>query len=108
VLGVVLVTFAAAVAMIGLGSLPVVVAGCVMFGLSMAGWMLPVGLLRTATPATHVAWRTALFRVFVDGGMFLGPFASGLLAAHARVLPATLASALLAVGIALLARAARR
>jgi predicted MFS family arabinose efflux permease len=109
VLGVVLVGFAAAVAMIGLGSLPVVVAGCVMFGLSMAGWMLPVGLLRTATPATHVAWRTALFRVFVDGGMFLGPFASGLLGApHARVLPATLAAALLAVGIALLARAARR
>jgi hypothetical protein len=109
VLGVVLLCFAAAVAMIGLGSLPVVVAGCVMFGLSMAGWMLPVGLLRTATPSTHVAWRTALFRVFVDGGMFLGPFASGLLGApHARVLPATLAAALLAVGVALLARAARR
>jgi predicted MFS family arabinose efflux permease len=109
VLGVVLVSFAAAVAMIGLGSLPVVVAGCVMFGLSMAGWMLPVGLLRMATPATHVAWRTALFRVFVDGGMFLGPFASGLLgAAHARVLPAALAAALLAVGTVLLARAALR
>jgi hypothetical protein len=109
VLGVVLMGFAAAVAMIGLGSLPVVVAGCVMFGLSMAGWMLPVGLLRTATPATQIAWRTALFRVFVDGGMFLGPFASGLLGApHARVLPATLAAVLLTVGIALLARAARR
>jgi MFS family permease len=107
VLGIVLVCFAAAVAMIGLGSLPLVVAGCVMFGLSMAGWMLPVGLLRTATPATHVAWRTALFRVVVDGGMFLGPFASGLLGApHARVLPVMLAAALLAVGIALLARAA--
>jgi MFS family permease len=107
VLGLVLVSFATAVAMIGLGSLPVVVAGCVMFGLSMAGWMLPVGLLRTATPATHVAWRTALFRVVVDGGMFLGPFASGLLGApHARVLPVMLAAALLTVGIALLARAA--
>ena len=109
VLGVVLMGFAAAVAMIGLGSLPVVVAGCVMFGLSMAGWMLPVGLLRTATPATQIAWRTALFRVFVDGGMFLGPFASGLLGApHARVLPATLAAVLLTVGIALLVRATRR
>src|SRR5262249_48677379 len=84
-----------------------VVAGCVIFGLSMAGWMLPVGLLRTATPATHVAWRTALFRVVVDGGMFLGPFASGLLGApHARVLPVMLAAALLTVGIALLTRAA--
>jgi MFS transporter, DHA1 family, multidrug resistance protein len=109
VLGVVLLTFAAAVAMVGLGPLPLVVAGCVVFGLSMAGWMLPVGLLRSATPATQVAWRTAVFRVFVDGGMFLGPFASGLLgAAHARVLPAALAAALLAVGIALLARSVRR
>jgi MFS family permease len=105
VLGVVLLTFAAAVAMVGLGPLPVVVAGCMMFGLSMAGWMLPVGLLRSTTPAGQVAWRTALFRVFVDGGMFLGPFASGLLgAAHARILPATLAAVLLAVGLSLLAR----
>jgi MFS family permease len=109
VLGIVLVTFAAAMAMIGLGSLPVVIGGCVAFGFGMAGWMLPVGLLRTATPASLVAWRTALFRVVVDGGMFLGPFASGLLGApHARVLPATLSAILLAVGIALLARAARR
>jgi hypothetical protein len=106
VLGVVLLTFAAAVAMIGLGPLPLVVAGCVVFGVSMAGWMLPVGLLRAATPGSHVAWRTALFRVFVDGGMFLGPFASGLLGAtHPRVLPATLALVLLGVAIALLAAA---
>jgi MFS family permease len=105
VLGVVLLTFAAAVAMVGLGPLPVVVAGCVAFGLSMAGWMLPVGLLRAVTPAGQVAWRTALFRVFVDGGMFLGPFVSGLLgAAHARVLPVTLAAVLLVVGVLLLAR----
>ena len=109
VLGVVLLTFAAAMAMIGLGPLPLVVAGCVVFGLSMAGWMLPVGLLRAATPASQVAWRTARFRVFVDGGMFLGPFASGLLgAAHARVLPATLSAVLLTVGVVLLARRARR
>jgi YNFM family putative membrane transporter len=105
VLGVVLLTFAAAMAMIGLGPLSLVVAGCIVFGFSMAGWMLPVGLLRAATPASQVAWQTALFRVFVDGGMFLGPFASGLLgAAHARVLPATLAAVLLTVGVALLSR----
>src|SRR2546422_10381652 len=66
----------------------------------MAGWMLPVGLLRAATPASQVAWRTARFRVFVDGGMFLGPFASGLLgAAHARVLPATLSAGAVAGGV---------
>lgn len=109
VLGAVLLIFAAAVAMIGLGPLPMVVAGCAAFGLSMAGWMLPVGLLRSTTPASQVAWRTGLFRVFVDGGMFLGPFASGLLgAAHARVLPATLSAALLIVGITLLTHASRR
>jgi MFS family permease len=109
VLGAVLLTFAAAVAMVGLGPLPLVVAGCVAYGLGMAGWMLPVGLLRSATPASQVAWRTGVFRVCVDGGMFLGPFASGLLgAAHARVLPAVLAGTLLIVGLALLARAARR
>jgi len=108
VLGVVLLTFAAAVAAIGLGPLPLVVTGCVVFGLSMAGWMLPVGLLRSATPASQVAWRTALFRVFVDGGMFLGPFASGVLGAtHPRVLPATLAALLLTVGVVLLGRRAR-
>jgi MFS family permease len=105
VLGVVLLAFAAAVALVGLGPLPMVIGGCVVFGVSMAGWMLPVGLLRAATPASQVAWRTALFRVFVDGGMFLGPFASGLLGPmHPRVLPAALAAALFVVGVTLLAR----
>ena len=109
VLGTGLLMFAAAVAMVGLGPLPLVVAGCVAYGLGMAGWMLPVGLLRSATPASQVAWRTGVFRVCVDGGMFLGPFASGLLgAAHARVLPAALAAVLLAVGVVLLASAPRR
>src|SRR2546422_8118101 len=75
----------------------------------MAGWMLPVGLLRAATPASQVEWRTARFRVFVDGGMFLGPFASGLLgAAHARVLPATLSAGVLSGGGVLLAPRGRR
>jgi len=98
VLGVVLLSFAAAVAMVGLGPLPMVIGGCVVFGMSMAGWMLPVGLLRAATPASQVAWRTAIFRVFVDGGMFLGPFASGLLGPmHPRVLPAALSVALCVV-----------
>jgi len=69
--------------------------------------LLPVGLLRAATPASQVAWRTALFRVFVDGGMFLGPFASGLLGPmHPRVLPAALSVALCVVGVTLLARSA--
>ena len=38
----VLLLMAAGNAMIGFGALPVVVAGCVLFGLSMSGWMLPL------------------------------------------------------------------
>ncbi|HEV8474861.1 MAG TPA: hypothetical protein VGR82_18960 [Methylomirabilota bacterium] len=104
VLGVVLLAFAVAIGLIGLGALPLVAAGSVVFGLAMAGWLLPVALLRAATPAAQIAWRTALYRVCVDGGVFLGPFASGVLgAAHARLLPALLASALVVVGVVLLA-----
>jgi hypothetical protein len=104
VLGIVLLAFAVAIGLIGLGALPLVAAGSVVFGLAMAGWLLPVALLRAATPAAQIAWRTALYRVCVDGGVFLGPFASGVLgAAHARLLPALLASALVVVGVVLLA-----
>ena len=105
VLGVVLLTFAGSVALIGFGSLPMMVGGCALFGLSMAGWMLPLGLLRTVTPPAQVAWRTAVYRVGVDGGMFLGPFLSGLLVArYPAVLPAVLTVALVVVGVLLLWR----
>jgi MFS family permease len=57
-----------------------VVVGAVLFGLAMAGWMLPLSVLRRETPPAHVAWRTALYRVGVDGGIFLGPFLGGLVA----------------------------
>jgi MFS family permease len=103
VMGGVLLVFALAMGLIGFGSLPLVVGGCALFGLSMAGWMLPVGILRSATPPAQVAWRTAVYRVFVDGGMFLGPFLSGLLTArHAGVLPGVLVMVLAAAGVALL------
>lgn len=104
VLGAILVVFAAAMALIGFGStLPMVQAGCVLFGLSMAGWMLPLGVLRAVTPSPRVAWRLSLYRVVVDGGMFLGPFLSGVLAArYPRLLSALLASALAAIGVALI------
>jgi hypothetical protein len=53
-----------------------------------------------------VAWRTALYRVSVDGGMFAGPFVSGLLGArHAGVLPGVMTVVLATVGVALLTRA---
>ena len=103
VLGGVLLLFSLALALIGFGSLPLMVAGCALFGLSMAGWMLPLGILRSATPPDQVAWRTALYRVAVDGGMFLGPFVAGLLTArHAGVLPGVMTVVLAAVGLALL------
>lgn len=105
VLGVVLLAFAGSITLIGFGSLPLMVGGCALFGLSMAGWMLPLGLLRTVTPPAQVAWRTAVYRVGVDGGMFLGPFLSGLLVGrYPAVLPAVLAVALVTVAVLLLRR----
>lgn len=105
VLGVVLLVFAGSITLIGFGTLPLMVGGCALFGLSMAGWMLPLGLLRTVTPPAQVAWRTALYRVGVDGGMFLGPFLSGLLVGrYPAVLPAVLTVALVVVAVFLLRR----
>jgi MFS family permease len=105
VLGGVLLVFAAAVALVAFGSLPLMAVGCALFGLSMAGWTLPLGILRMVTPPAQVAWRTALYRVAVDGGMCLGPVVSGILTArHTGVLPGVLVLALAATGVALLAR----
>jgi DHA1 family multidrug resistance protein-like MFS transporter len=109
VLAAILLTVATALTLIGFGALPHVVAGCVLFGLGMAGWMLPLGLLRSATPASSVAWRTALYRVGVDGGMFLGPLLSGLLwATHPGLLPGAIATVLVLLAVALLARRGAR
>jgi MFS family permease len=106
VLGGVLLVFAVALALIGFGTLPLVTFGCALFGFSMAGWMLPLGILRAVTPPAQVAWRTALYRVSVDGGMFAGPFVSGLLSArHGGVLPGLMMVVLATVGAALLVRA---
>jgi hypothetical protein len=103
VLAAVLVTLAAAVALVAFGAMPHAIAGCVLFGFGMAGWMLPLGLLRSATPASQIAWRTALYRVGVDGGMFIGPFLSGILAVtHPGLLPAALVIALTVLASVLL------
>jgi MFS family permease len=64
---------------VGLGSFPWFVVGCACFGFGMAGWMLPVGVIREETRAQYLAWRMGLYRVGVDAAMFLGPFASGVL-----------------------------
>ena len=91
VLRVVLVSLASALLLTGFGGLSSMTVGVVFFGLGMAGWMLPLGVLRRETEPADVAWRTALYRVCVDGGMFLGPFASGLLAYRPSLMPAVLA-----------------
>jgi MFS family permease len=108
VLGGLLLVFAVALALIGFGSLPLAVVGCALYGVGMAGWMLPLGILRSATPPAQVAWRTALYRVSVDGGMFLGPFVAGLLAArHPGLVPGVMSVFLIVAGLGLLLAAGR-
>jgi MFS family permease len=109
VLAAVLLTYAVALGLIAFATLPYAVAGCLLFGLAMAGWMLPLSVLRAGTPASQVAWRTALYRVCVDAGLFLGPFLSGVLAArYGGLLPGTMVAVLLALSAAVLLRRARR
>ena len=95
VLRIVLISLATALVLTGFGGASGMLVGVVFYGLGMAGWMLPLGVLRRETEPADVAWRTALYRVCVDGGMFLGPFASGLLAHRAGLVPAVLVVALL-------------
>jgi MFS family permease len=64
---------------VGLGSFPLFVAGCVLLGLGMAGWMFPLAVIREHTDAAAFAWRTGLYRVGVDAAAFLGPLACGLI-----------------------------
>ena len=102
----VLVVTATANLLIGFGALPVLALGCAILGLGMAGWMLPLSILRRETPPAHLAWRTGLYRVAVDGGIFLGPFLAGLFGArHAGVMGVLRTATLAAVGILLLAQA---
>jgi MFS family permease len=103
VLGGVLLVFAVALGFIGFGALPLLAFGCGLFGFSMAAWMLPLSILRAVTPPAQVAWRTARYRVCVDGGMFAGPFVAGLLGTgQAGVLPGLLMVVMAALGLALL------
>jgi DHA1 family inner membrane transport protein len=88
------VMFALAVAslLIGFAPLAGLTVGAVLFGLGMAGWMIPLSVLRRETPPARMAWRTALYRVGVDGGIFLGPFIGGLVAnRHLAVVAVALA-----------------
>jgi MFS family permease len=104
VLGAVVLTMAAGGSLIALGGLPMLALGCALFGLGMAGWMLPLGVLRAESTPEQIGWRTAVYRVGADGGMFLGPFVSGLLGAERTgVLPVVMAAALAVIGGLLIA-----
>ena len=104
------VLMAGALVLTGFGGLGALTAGAALFGLGMAGWMLPLAIVRRDTPPALIAWRTALYRVGVDGGLFLGPFLAGLLGPRAWMLAAALAAVLmsLALLIAVVDRGGRR
>jgi MFS family permease len=70
-------TMAVASVLIAFTPLAGVVMGAALFGVAMAGWMIPLSVLRRETPPARVAWQTALYRVGVDGGIFAGPFLGG-------------------------------
>jgi len=77
VLGGVLMVLGLGTIGVGLGSLSWFALGCACFGLGLAGWMLPLGVIREHTPVARLAWRTGLYRVGVDSAMFLGPLVAG-------------------------------
>jgi predicted MFS family arabinose efflux permease len=104
VLGWVLIILAVGVAAVAFGSLHVAILGCVMFGIGLAAWMLPVSLVNQEADPGSVAWRTALYRVAVDFGIFLGPVLSGFLLGRSLLgaVGVGVAAMLSALGIALL------
>ena len=79
VLGWVCLALGVGTVFVGLGPFPLFILGSGLFGLGLAGWMLPVGVIREHTPVGALGWRTGLYRVGVDAGIFLGPLVSGLL-----------------------------
>lgn len=88
---------------VGLGPFPLFVLGAGLFGLGLAGWMLPIGVIREHTRVSALGWRTGLYRVGVDAGIFLGPLVSGFLGeVGARYFVALIGGLTLAAGARLL------
>jgi MFS family permease len=79
VLGMVAIVLGLGALGVGLGSFVWFALGCICLGLALAGWMLPLGVIREHTPLARLAWTTGLYRVGVDGASFLGPFICGFL-----------------------------
>lgn len=100
VLGLMLLLFGAGAALIAFGDFPALVVGCALFGIGMSAWTLPLSVLRGETPPEQVGWRTGVYRVGVDGGIFLGPFVAGLLTAWLPwLVPGVLTVLLLVTGV---------
>jgi MFS family permease len=100
VLGLMLLVFGSGAALVAFGDFPALVVGCALFGLGLSAWTLPLSVLRGETPPEHVGWRTGLYRVGVDGGIFLGPFVSGLITVWLPAfLPGVLTVLLLGTGL---------
>jgi len=88
---------------VGLGSLPLLALGCALFGLGMAGWMLPLGVIREHTDLARLGWRTGVYRVGVDGAIFLGPLICGVLGeAHTPLFIVAVGAASFAIAVRLL------
>ena len=102
VLTAVAVTLGFGLLAVGLGSLPLLVVGCALFGLGMAGWMLPLGVIREHTDVTRLGWRTGVYRVGVDGAIFLGPLICGVLGeTHTPIFIALVGVAAFAIAVRL-------
>jgi MFS family permease len=85
---------------VGLGSFPVFAIGCACLGLGLAGWMLPLGVIREHTTAGRLAWRTGLYRVGVDSASFVGPLVAGILGPHGEgIFLGLIGAAALALGV---------
>ncbi|MCI0546509.1 MAG: MFS transporter [Candidatus Rokubacteria bacterium] len=105
VLGAIMLVLGVGTAAIGLGSFGWFVAGCIGFGVGMAGWMLPLGILRAHLPVARLAWWMGVYRVGVDGATLLGPLASGVLGERsAGWFVGAVGAVAAAVGAALLGR----
>ena len=86
----------------GLGSLPLLVVGCALFGVGMAGWMLPLGVIREHTDVARLGWRTGVYRVGVDAAIFLGPLVCGVLGeTHTPIFIALVGLAAFAIAVRL-------
>jgi len=102
VLTAVAVTLGFGLLAVGLGALPLLVIGCALFGLGMAGWMLPLGVIREHTDVGRLGWRTGVYRVGVDGAIFLGPLICGVLGpTHTPIFIALVGAAAFAIAVRL-------